>query len=102
MPVPQQDYDADAARVKNVRAWAFNAVLWAWLLLLAAVGGATVTVARGGYQGVLQFAIACDLVAGALLSFAFLRGGIVVRVASALGIAPLLFVAWEFFRRYHF
>ncbi len=82
--------------------WARLAVAWAWLLLLAAVGGMTITVARGGYQGVLQFAIACDLAAGVLLSFTLWRGGTIARVAAALGIVPLLFVAWEFLRRYHF
>lgn len=86
----------------NPRAWARITVAWAWLLLLVAVCAASLTIARGGYQRVLQIAIVCDLAAGVLLSVALWRGGIIVRVVSALGIVPLLFVASEFFRRYKF
>ncbi len=102
MTPPQQTPDAVAARIANARAWARIAAAWACVLLLIAVFAATATVARGGYQRVLQIAIVCDLLAGTLLGFALWRGGIIVRVVSALGLVPLLFVASEFFRRYQF
>ena len=82
------------------RAWARLAVAWAWLFLLVGCGASLITVARGGYSGLLLTAISCACIAAFLLAFAMWRGGVVCRVIAALGIAPFLFVVTEFIRRY--
>jgi hypothetical protein len=82
------------------RAWARLAVAWAWLFLVVGCGASLVTVARGGYSGVLLTAISCAGVAAVLLAFGIWRGGIVARIFAILGIAPLFFIVSEFIHRY--
>jgi len=81
-------------------AWARLAVAWAWLFLLVGCGASLITVARGGYSGLLLTAISCVAIAAVLLAFGVWRGGILCRVFAGLGIAPFLFIVSEFIHRY--
>ena len=82
------------------RAWARLGVAWAWLFLVVGCGASLVTVARGGYSGVLLTAISCAGIAAVLLAFGIWRGGIITRVFAVLGIAPIIFIVSDFIRRY--
>jgi hypothetical protein len=90
---------SNGATSSTSRAWAFVAIAYAWLLLVVGCGAALVTVAHGGYTGVLRFAIFCAAIAAILLAFGILRGGKVARVFAVLGIAPFLFIVFEFISR---
>ena len=81
------------------RGWGRLAVAWAWLFLVVGCAASLVTVAGGGYRGVLLTAISCAGIAAALLAFGICRGGLVARVFAVLGIAPFLFIVSEFIRR---
>jgi uncharacterized membrane protein YvlD (DUF360 family) len=83
------------------RSWARVAFALAWLFAIVALGAATVTVA-GSYQGVLLTSLGSALLAAVLFAFAFRHGRPVIRIFSARGALPLLFVATEFVRRYRF
>jgi hypothetical protein len=100
MRVERNHLKTERSTSPSSRAWAFIAVLWAWLLLPIGCGASLVTVARGGYDGVLLTAISCAGAAAILLTFAVLRGGMVARIFAALSLVPLVFIVSEFIRRY--
>jgi hypothetical protein len=84
------------------RAWAHLAITCSGCLLFVAMVAENITLASQDYQGILRFAVYCDIAAVVLGVFAFVRGGRGDRFMAAFGIVPVLSVAWEFFRRYHF
>ena len=100
MSAEQNDVPTERVASASTRAWARLAVAWAWLFLVVGCAASLITVARGGYRGVLLTAIACASGGVALLAFGIWRGGVVARVFAVLGIAPLLFIVSEFIRRY--
>ena len=67
--------------------------------LLVALFCETVTVAGGGYEGVLEVALAFTFIADLFLIYAVKRGGIVARTASCLCLLPTLFIVADFIRR---
>ena len=68
-------------------------------LLLLALFFQTVTVARGGYVGVLTIALLLTIVADICFIQAFRRGGFLTRCFSVLLFLPTLFVVADLIRR---
>jgi len=60
----------------------------------------SVTVAKGGYGGVLLFAISCAGVAVGLLTIAVWRGTMATHILALPSIVPLLFILGDFLRRF--
>ena len=68
-------------------------------LLLVALFFQTVTVARGGYVGVLSIALLLTIVADLCFIQAFRRGGLLTRCFTVLLLLPTLFVVADLIRR---
>jgi hypothetical protein len=99
---PSQISTSPPRALSASRLWAPLAALYGWLLAVIALCAANITVAGGGYQDVLRIALVAALLAAGLFVFGFYRGGVLVRVLSAVGALPVVFVVLEFFRRYQF
>jgi hypothetical protein len=81
-------------RLNNVSA-AFAGVL----SLVVALMCSNVTVARGGYGGVLLVAMACGTLAVCCLAVPFVRGPLAWRLTAVVLALPVLFVVADFLRR---
>ena len=85
-----------------LRNWAYMAVAWAWLLLAVGCCFSLVTVAGGGYNGVLLMAVSSAGLAIPLLAFGVQRGGLLARIVAAAALVPVLFIVGDFIGRYHY
>ena len=70
-----------------------------FLILLVALYFQTMTVARGGYVGVLSVAFFLTIIADLCFIQAFRQGGLLTRCFSVLLLLPTLFVVADLIRR---
>lgn len=69
------------------------------LFMFMSLGCTFVTIARGGYAGVLLFALIFLVLADACLLLAFLKSGRLIRSLSVIVALPTLWVVGDLLRR---